>query len=71
MNEELRTSETQARSRGLKILFSVLILWTILIAVGSFWSQSATDIRRPIIVVGTMGLFLGVWAIALMSRKKK
>lgn len=71
MNKVSKTPESNLRSTGIKLLFACLIVWTILIAAGSFWSKTATDYRRPLIVVGTMGLFLGVWAMALMLRKSR
>ena len=77
MNDPIKNSnslvdhaEPRKSNRGLKILFGVLIFWTVLIAIGTFQTQASTDIRRPLIVVATMGLFLGVWAIALLMRKR-
>ena len=58
-------------SRGVAILFAVLIAWCLLIAIGSFQTQASTDYRRPLIVILTMGSFLGIWAVALALRGKQ
>ncbi len=60
---------TKRKSRGVAILFAVLIGWCLLLATGLFQTQASTDIRRPLIMVLTMGTFLGVWALALRSRR--
>ena len=62
---------TAKKSRGVLILFAVLIAWCVLIAIGLFQTQASTDIRRPLIMVLTMGTFLGVWALALRSKRAR
>lgn len=73
-------------TNGLKILFGVLIIWTLLIAFGSFQTPgfgtdsndpkvvavktNPRDFRRPLIVGGTMAAFLSVWAIALRAKRR-
>lgn len=69
--EKGQSSMEQQRGRGVTILFGGLIVWTAVIAVGTFWTDTSTDFRRSLIVVGTMGTFLGVWAIALWQRKNR
>ena len=59
------------KSRGVLILFLVLIAWCVLIAIGLFQTQASTDIRRPLIMVLTMGAFLGIWALALLGRRAR
>lgn len=56
---------------GVAILFAVLIAWCVVIAIGSFQTQASTDYRRPLIVMLTMGSFLGIWAVALVLRGKR
>ena len=58
-------------SKGVATLFAVLIAWCLLIAIGSFQTQASTDYRRPLIVILTMGSFLGIWAVALALRSKR
>lgn len=58
-------------SQGIKIVFFVLIIWASVIALGSFQTQASTDVRRPLIVIATMGVFLGVWATAIWVRQKR
>lgn len=77
-------------SIGIKILFAVLIAWSLLIAIGSFQGTgdinsfgarkatpelerivSMNDVRRPIVVIATMSVFLGVWVLALRSKSRR
>lgn len=59
------TKLRQKNSIGLLILFACLLVWTLLIAVGTFQTQASTDFRRPLIVIASMSIFLGGWWIAL------
>lgn len=65
------SNPAEGSSIGVKVLFAVLIVWGLLIAIGSFQTQASTDFRRPLIVGLTMSIFLGVWALALKSRANK
>ena len=72
MNESRRPeSIPPKKSTGIKILFIVLIVWAIVIAVGTFQTQASTDFRRPLIVVAIMGVFLGGWGIALWAKRQQ
>lgn len=49
-----------------------LIVWGVALAVGStgiFIQESMFDLRKSLIVVVCIGLFLGLWAIVLFGRK--
>lgn len=49
-----------------------LIVWGIALAIGStgvFIQESMFDLRKSLIVVLCVGLFLGLWAIVLLGRK--
>ena len=65
------TNQSPRKSTGVRIIFVVLVVWALLIAIGSFQTQASTDIRRPLIVIATMSVFLGVWAWALLARQKR
>ena len=58
-------------SQAIVYVFAGLILWASVIAFGAFQTQASTDYRRPLIVIGVMGLFLGVWWLALRARRMK
>lgn len=62
---------TTPKSQGVSILFLALIAWCVLIALGLFQTQASTDVRRPLIMVLTMGTFLGIWALALHSKRAR
>jgi len=68
---ELLSAKRGSSSKGVATLFAVLIAWCLLIAIGSFQTQASTDYRRPLIVILTMGSFLGIWAVALALRSKR
>lgn len=78
MDFQMKTDESKrqsnarsARARtGILVLFLGLILWTLVIAVGSFHTQASTDVRRPIIVIACMSIFLVGWFIALRVKQK-
>jgi hypothetical protein len=72
MSEPKKTlSSNPASSRAIVYVFAGLILWTLIIAFGAFQTQASTDYRRPLIVIGVMGFFLGVWWFALRLKRLK
>ncbi|MDE0936652.1 MAG: hypothetical protein OSA89_12105 [Mariniblastus sp.] len=72
MSEPKKTlSSNTASSRAIVYVFAGLILWTLIIAFGAFQTQASTDYRRPLIVIGVMGFFLGVWWFALRLKRLK
>ncbi len=52
-------------------IIGLLVAWSALIALGAIVRADHFDIRKPLIVLGTMGAFLGVWLIALLLRKPR
>jgi hypothetical protein len=59
----------------LGILAAALIVWSGWLALGSYLQLGADqpqhDIRRPLIVMGSMAVFLGVWGLALWLRSRR
>jgi len=72
MSEPEKLTNPQPKSsRAIVYVFATLILWGLIIALGAFQTQASTDYRRPLIVIGVMGLFLGVWWFALRSKRMR
>lgn len=60
------------RSRKLLIsIFTGLILFGGFIAAGTYFSDATPDWRKPVIVMGALGLFLGAWCALLSTQKRK
>ena len=59
----------------LTVLISALIIWTVLLAIGAYleWGadQPRHDIRKPLMMLGSLGLFLAIWATALWLRSRR
>jgi membrane protein DedA with SNARE-associated domain len=58
------------------ILLAALAVWGVLLAVGAFLGGPPSlarhfDIRKPLIVLACVGLFVGLWGWALFSRHKR
>ncbi len=53
-----------------RVLFGLLILWSLLLSAGSLLFANSVDWRKPLIVLGTMGFFLGTWWLAIQSRRR-
>ena len=51
------------------IVIAVLLLWAVLLAIGATVKSDTLDFRKPLVVLGTIGTFAGIWLFAL-SRKK-
>lgn len=65
-------SESEKPSGNLLfILITGLILWGLLLAVGTIFNTNKFDIRKPLIVVGVIGTFALIWITALRQAKKK
>jgi hypothetical protein len=72
MSEPEKLTNPQSKSsKAILYVFAGLILWGAIIAFGAFQTQASTDYRRPLIVIGVMGFFLGVWWFALRSKRMK
>ena len=66
------TPKKTAPTRNIKpivIIFGLLIFWALLIALGAVIQADTLDLRKPLIVIGTMAAFLAVWLIALATRR--
>ena len=59
----------------LLVLGGALVVWAALFAVGAYLEQSADkpryDLRKPLIIGGTMAAFLAFWGLALWVRARK
>ena len=57
---------------SLAILATSLVAWTAMLALGAYLQlggdQPRHDLRKPLIILASMGLFLGFWGIALWRR---
>ena len=52
------------------MIYVGLALFGTLMAIGSYWSAVTPDWRKPAIVLGVIGFFLGGWFL-LLSRQKR
>jgi hypothetical protein len=50
-------------------LFVALALWGMYLAVGAYLYKH--DVRRPLIVLGCMMAFLGIWLLLLVGRNRR
>jgi hypothetical protein len=59
----------------LVLLAIALVVWAGLFAAGAYLEPSADlpqrDIRKPLIILATMGTFLGLWGLALWLRNRR
>jgi hypothetical protein len=68
------------------VLIAALVVWGGLLALGTylgpeFWAEPTEDgapalvppfdVRKPLIVMGVLAVFLGVWGLALRSRSQR
>jgi uncharacterized membrane protein YphA (DoxX/SURF4 family) len=58
----------------LAILAVALMIWATLFAAGAYWEigvdRPRHDIRKPLIILGSMLAFLAFWALALWLRAR-
>jgi hypothetical protein len=68
-------SDLRTKWLPLAILAAALMLWAGGLALGAYLQLGADrpqhDMRRPLIVVGCMAVFLGVWGLALWLRARR
>lgn len=62
---------TPTRKLPLWGLMIALIIWTTVLAAGSFLYGYREDFRKPLIVIGTMSLFLFVWLALLWFKSRR
>jgi len=59
----------------LGVLAAALVLWAGLLALGAYleWGadQPQRDLRKPLIILCTMAVFLAGWALALWARSRR
>ncbi|MEX0611146.1 MAG: hypothetical protein WD738_10585 [Pirellulales bacterium] len=57
------------------LLAAALVVWAALFALGAFLERGADqprhDLRKPLVILGTMATFLAVWGLALWLRSRK
>jgi hypothetical protein len=57
------------------ILAAALVVWAAFFALGAYLEWSAVkprhDLRKPLIVLGSMAAFLALWGIALWRRARR
>ena len=67
--------ETRKKWLPLAILAVALVVWAGVFALGAYLEPSADkpvhDLRKPLIVMGTMAAFLAFWGIALWRRSRR
>jgi hypothetical protein len=65
----------QKKWRVLVWLAAALAVWASLLALGAYLQlgddQPRYDLRKPLAILGVMGLFLGGWGIALWLRARR
>ena len=67
-------SESRKKWLPLAILAAALIVWAGLFAIGAYLQPSDDnpqhDLRKPLIILGTMAAFLALWGVALAIRSR-
>ena len=57
------------------MLAAALMVWAAIFAVGAYleWGadQPRHDLRKPLIILGTMAAFLAFWGLALWMRSRR
>jgi hypothetical protein len=68
-------SETRKKWLPLAILAGALVLWAGLFAIGAYLQPGDDnpqhDLRKPLIILGSMAIFLALWGLALWARARK
>ena len=73
-NEPVTTKREIQPLPNRKVIWTIiglLVVWSAVIALGAIVRADEFDVRKPLIVLGTMGAFLGVWLIALLFREPR
>ena len=68
MNHQNHTQQRDGNRKALGAIVGLLLAWSFLIALGAMLRDEPFDFRKPLIVVGTMGAFLGIWLGAIVIR---
>jgi membrane protein DedA with SNARE-associated domain len=68
-------NESRKRWLPFAILAAALIVWAGMFALGAYLEPSADkpvhDVRKPLIVMGSMAVFLAFWGVALWWRNRR
>ena len=64
------SSDNRPKKTMFLMIYVGLALFGTLMAIGSYWSAVTPDWRKPAIVLGVIGFFLGGWLL-LLSRQKR
>ena len=64
------TSDNRPKKTMFLMIYVGLALFGTLMAIGSYWSAVTPDWRKPAIVLGVIGFFLGGWFL-LLSRQNR
>lgn len=64
-----KTRQSDGSRKAIAVIFGLLLAWGLLIALGATLRDEPFDVRKPLIVISTMGAFLGVWLTALLYRR--
>jgi uncharacterized membrane protein len=66
---------TRKKWLPLGVLAVVLVAWAGMFATGAYLQLGADtpkhDLRKPLIIMGCMAIFLGVWGLALWKRSRR
>lgn len=68
-------ANTRHKWLPLTVLAAALVVWACLLALGAYLEWGADrprhDLRKPLIVAGTMATFLMFWGLALWRRSRR
>jgi len=68
-------SETNKKWWPFAVLAAALVVWAGLFAAGAYLQPSADrpehDLRKPLIILGTMAIYLTCWGLALWLRSRR
>lgn len=62
-------SSPVASKKPTLILIALLFFWAVLLAIGTSVNSKSFDLRKPLVVLGTIGLFAAVWLIAVVRKQ--
>ena len=68
LNHPNHTRQREGNRKALGAIVGLLLAWSFLIALGVMLRDEPFDFRKPLIVIGTMGAFLGIWLAAIFVR---
>lgn len=64
------SSDNRPKKTMFLMIYVGLALFGTLMAIGSYWSAVTPDWRKPAIVLGVIGFFLGGWFLLLLRQKR-